>query len=75
MKCPICRNGSTSAGHATITLEHEGTVVVFKEVPAEICEVCGEAYTDTATTDVLLQRTRKAGEQGVEVQVQHYIAA
>jgi len=56
-------------------MEFEGTVVVFKLVPAEICDTCDEAYTDTATTDILLQRTREAGAKGVEVQVQHYVAA
>ena len=41
-------------GTTTMTLERNETTVVFKHVPAEVCEVCGEAYIDAATTKRLL---------------------
>jgi YgiT-type zinc finger domain-containing protein len=44
MKCAICRNGITENGFATITLERNNTIMVFKRVPAEICDNCGEEY-------------------------------
>ena len=75
MKCLICKVGETSAGHATVTLGEGETVVVFKEVPAQICQNCGETYTDTPTTDLLLERAWAAQEAGVEVAVQHFKAA
>jgi hypothetical protein len=37
-----------------MTLERDTTTVVFKNVPAEVCQTCGEAYLDAATTRHLL---------------------
>jgi YgiT-type zinc finger domain-containing protein len=42
MKCAICRNGITEEGYTTVVLEREQTTLVFKRVPAEICNNCGE---------------------------------
>lgn len=44
MKCVICKQGSTKPGHATVTLQRGNTTVIFKEVPADICENCGEYF-------------------------------
>lgn len=44
MKCPICKHGSTHTGYASITLERDDATLVFKHVPAEICDNCGEEY-------------------------------
>ncbi len=45
MTCVICKFGDTSSGHATVTLERDGTTVIVKDVPADICEDCGEILT------------------------------
>ncbi len=44
MRCVICRHGNIKPGKATVTLQRENTTVIFKELPAEICENCGEYY-------------------------------
>ena len=44
MKCAICQSGVTVEGYTTIVLEKDHTTLVFKKVPAEICENCGEEY-------------------------------
>lgn len=44
MRCAVCRLGSTTPGRATVTLEHDGTVLVVRGVPAEICTNCSEEY-------------------------------
>ena len=46
MKCVICKHGETEPSTTTLTLEREGAVVAFKEVPAHVCTNCGEAYVD-----------------------------
>ena len=56
MKCPICKHGNTHPGVASITLERGNTTVMFKRVPAEVCENCGEAYHDAKVTQSLLQQ-------------------
>ena len=44
MKCTICKTGHTHPGVTTVTLQRDNTVVIIRDVPAEICEDCGEYY-------------------------------
>ena len=74
MKCVICKHGETRRGKATITLNRGETVLVFKGVPAEICENCGEYYLDEATTGLLLAKAERAVENGAEVDVLRFAA-
>ena len=74
MKCVICKHGETRRGKATITLNRGETVLVFKGVPAEICENCGEYYLDEATTGLLLSKAERAVENGAEVDVLRFAA-
>lgn len=75
MKCVICKHGTLTEGHTTQTLERGDVVVVFKNVPAQICDTCGEAYMDEAVTRDLLASAERAAAAGVEVDVRHYVAA
>jgi YgiT-type zinc finger domain-containing protein len=74
MKCVICKNGETKPGKATITLNRGETSLVFKEVPAEICDNCGEPYTDQVVTEKLQESARQAERDGAEVVVRRYVA-
>jgi len=62
MKCVICKNGETKVGLATLTLERNGTTVVFKKVPANVCTTCGEEYVDEKITAKLLKESRRCSE-------------
>jgi len=75
MKCVICKQGQTQTGTTTVTLERGNTTLVFKAVPAQICENCGEAYLDDATTAQVLEMAEKAVQAGVQVEVREYTAA
>jgi YgiT-type zinc finger domain-containing protein len=75
MKCIICKNGETKPGNATVTLEREGTTLVIKRVPADVCANCGEEYVDERITARLLKTAEEAARSGVEVEVREYIAA
>ncbi len=75
MKCPICKHGTTRQGLASITLERDNSTVMFKRVPAEVCENCGEVYHDAAVTRSLLEQANQAALKGVEIDVRQYAAA
>lgn len=75
MMCVICKNGTTQLGKATITLEREGTILVIKGVPAQVCVNCGEEYVDEATTSLLLKTAEEVVQTGVQVDVRQYAAA
>ena len=75
MKCVICKTGQTQPGTTTLTLERGSATLVYKAVPAEICDTCGEAYLEEATTTGLLAAAHRAASGGTEVEVQRYAAA
>ncbi len=72
MKCMICKHGETKKGTTTVTLEKGSSTIVFKEVPAQICDNCGEKYIDEATTKELLNKAREIVKNGVEVDIRKY---
>lgn len=75
MKCSICKRGDTSIGKATVTLEKNGTTLVFRGVPAQVCQNCGEEYVDEDVTTQLLNAAEEASRVGVQVDVREYKAA
>ena len=75
MKCVICKQGETCRGTATITLEREKATLVFKDVPADVCVVCGEEYIAETTTARFLNAAEEAVCSGVQVDVREYKAA
>jgi YgiT-type zinc finger domain-containing protein len=74
MNCVICKHGTTAPGKTTVTLERGGTVVVIKDVPAEICGDCGEYYLDEPTNAGVLQMGEEAVLHHAEVEVRKYAA-
>jgi YgiT-type zinc finger domain-containing protein len=74
MKCAICQSGVTVEGYATIVLEKDHTTLVFKRVPAEICENCGEEYISEEVNKALLLRAREELERGVVLEMLNFAA-
>jgi YgiT-type zinc finger domain-containing protein len=74
MKCVICRQGETFPGLVTVPLQRGETTVIFKQVPAEVCENCGEYFLTQAVTDRLLTRAEEAVKNGAEVEILRYAA-
>lgn len=75
MQCVICKLGETQPGTVTVTLERGQTTLIFKQVPAQVCENCGEAYIDDETTAQLLTLAEAAVQAGVQVEVRAFAAA
>lgn len=75
MKCVICRKGETQEGHTVAALSRGSATVVFRDVPAQVCQNCGEAYLAEATTGQLLKLAESAAHAGVQVEVREYLAA
>ena len=74
MKCAICLNGTTTDGHTTIVLEREQTTVVFKKVPALICDNCGEEYVSAEVNEALLSQARTEWERGITLEMLDFAA-
>jgi YgiT-type zinc finger domain-containing protein len=74
MNCTICKTGKTAPGRATVVLEREETVVVIRNVPAQICDDCGEYYLDSKTSEAVMELAEDAVRRGAEVEVLRYAA-
>jgi YgiT-type zinc finger domain-containing protein len=69
MDCVICKNGKTRRGKTTVTLERSGSIIVIKDVPADICQNCGEYYLDAEMTKEVLKRAEQSVKKGAELEV------
>ncbi len=75
MKCVVCKMGEIGDGKATVTLVRKGATFVFQDVPAMVCENCGEEYISEEVTRRLMIIAEEAFKSGVHVDVRHYVAA
>ena len=70
--CPLC-GGTLEAGDATIPYVLEDhSVVIVKNVRAEICAECREAYTSGLVTDQMVRMLQKLKGLHSEVSVLSY---
>jgi YgiT-type zinc finger domain-containing protein len=74
MKCVVCKNGETHPGEVTVTLQREGTTVILKNVPADVCENCGEYYLSESIAAQVTARAEAAVESGAEVEILRFAA-
>ncbi len=72
MKCTICKNGDTRKGVTSITLQRDGATFVVRDVPADICQNCGEAYVSQNVSRTLLKRCELSLKSGVLVNISEY---
>ena len=74
MTCVLCKTGHPEPGSATVTLERNSTVVVFKDVPADVCPNCGEYYLSAIVTERICKQAEEAVKRNAEVEVLRYAA-
>jgi len=75
MKCIVCHHGETRPGRTTVTFHRDGQTVVVNEVPAEVCENCGEAYVDENVTAQVLEIAADARRAQAQVLVRDFVPA
>ncbi|MGK7878897.1 MAG: type II toxin-antitoxin system MqsA family antitoxin [Crocosphaera sp.] len=74
MECVICKHGKTHPGLVTVTLERDNCLVILKQVPADICDNCGEYYLSESVTEEVLNKAEDAVNKGAEVEIVRYVA-
>ena len=75
MKCLVCKHGVLKPGRTTATVERDGTTIVVRNVPAEVCETCGEDYLDATVASSLEIVLQQATGSGVRFELREYQAA
>ena len=74
MKCAICKHGETTTGFTTIVLEKNETTLVFKKVPAQICDNCGEEYISSQTNKEILRKAKHEMNKGISLELLNFRA-
>lgn len=74
MTCVICKLGETVSGQTRVVLQRGETTVVIKDVPAAICDNCGEYYLSEEITERVLALAEQAVAQGAEIEVLRFAA-
>ena len=74
MSCAICRHGALEPGVATIVLERGEMTLIFKEVPAQVCDTCGEEFVSAEVNAALLERAEAALSRGTTLEMLRFAA-
>lgn len=70
-RCPLC-GGRMKRGVATIPFILSNTVMVVKDVPAEICSSCNEPYITGKVTDRITGLLNQLRSLPAEVSIASY---
>ncbi len=74
MKCVICKTGLTQPGKVTVTLQRDNTTLIIKDVPADVCDNCGEYYLSDKISERLLEQAEQAVTMNTEVEILRFAA-
>ncbi len=74
MNCVICKQGQTQPGQVFVTLQRDESIVVIKNVPADVCENCQEHYLSGKVTEQVLSQAEEAIQRGAEIEVVGFAA-
>jgi YgiT-type zinc finger domain-containing protein len=58
--CPECQSTDTRHAHVRSAFWHDDRLVVVEDVPALVCNACGEQFYDDGTV-LLIDRMRQKG--------------
>ncbi len=72
MICLTCKVGTPQPALTTVTLERDGALVILKNVPARVCDNCGERYFDAHITRQTLVEAESAFRDGAELEVKRF---
>ena len=75
MTCPICKHGDTRDGMVTVTFERGPVTLVVNNVPARVCDNCGEEYLSEQTTKELLAIAEDSARAGVHVAIREFVVS
>ena len=67
--CPICKVGALETGAVTVTLERGGSIILLKNVPAQVCSNCSSYFLDSNMTREVLKKAEASVQNGAELEV------
>ena len=61
-------------GKVTVKPERGHSIVIIKEVSAQVCDNCGEYILDESVTKTVMEKAEQAVANNAEVEVLRYVA-
>ena len=71
MNCFMCK-GLMKAGNVNHIVDIEGSIIIVKNVPANVCKQCGEAFFDNDVAKKLEVIVKQAKASKAEITVINY---
>jgi YgiT-type zinc finger domain-containing protein len=71
MNCFMCK-GHMFAGTVNHIVDIEGSIIIVRNVPANVCKQCGEAFFDHDVTKKLEEIVEQAKQSKAEIAVINY---
>mgnify|MGYP000966812946 CR=1 FL=1 len=66
MRCVVCNQAKIIFATTSVLLERDELSLMFKNVPAQVCPNCGEAYADEQVTAILLRTAERLALAGTK---------
>lgn len=73
--CRVCRSGTRKPGTTTITVTRDDGVLVFRHVPAQVCDNCEDAVLDAKTAQVLERQQALVRSVGATTAICEFVPA
>ena len=73
-KCPLC-GGELQHGQTAASFFIDDKIIIIKDVPAEVCADCGEAFTKSSVAGRIEEILDKVEVLHSEMSVVHFKAA
>lgn len=74
MTCLVCKTGFMDNGYVTVTLERDQSIIIIKNVPAEVCDNCGEYILSEEVSRQIMKQAEQAVKNHAEVEILQYAA-
>ena len=74
MKCVMCKGGERAPRKTTVKVQRGETLVIIKDVPADVCRDCGEAYLDSNVALKIEKQVEEAVARHTEIEILRYAA-
>lgn len=71
MKCFMCK-GELIEKKVNYMVDLEKTIIIIKDVPAKVCDQCGEQYFDDETSQNIEKIVNKLKDLSTEVTIINY---
>ena len=70
--CPVCHGSHKQPGTATFTVELGYGIVVVRDVPAQVCDLCGTDWLEDSVVEKLELIVEQARRQHPVVEVTNW---